>query len=355
MANLEEGEKPVDREEGGKPMDFKKFFAGKMLKSKQELCHQVEFYFSDSNLYGDDFLNKVMRENDGWVPIKTLLTFTRVKSLVDQAQKDIPIVDPTLLLSEALRESKTLLRLSEDGFSVQRATPMEDPEVVAARTIAVFGFPSNRQFNADHQKKFWEQHGDVRCIRRYMARSRCMLLIEYAYKELAERVIRFRTLNYDGVELTIRKRAVPTKRGKARKRKRSDDEEWDETTPYTPDRVLKLVDLEEGTKWRHLRVWIENSGIAVEEGFFLKLVDDHAWIRLKGDVSAEDAVETLEETRWIDDEDPPRIEYVKDASEIWSELVSSPKFPTYTRNGRKRRKVYGKFSKRRNKKGKKRF
>lgn len=44
-------------------------------------------------------------------------------------------------------------------------------------------------------------------------------------------------------------------------------------------------------------------------------------MRLKGDVSAEDAFQKLEETRWVkDDENPPTVEVVEGGSEIWKDL-----------------------------------
>lgn len=351
MANHEGPSKPKDiaAKKSTESGDFKKFYAEKILKSKQELCRQVEFYFSDSNLYVDDFLNKVMSENDGWLPVKTLLTFTRVKRLIEKAQKDIPIVDPVQLLIEALHESKTLLRLSDDMLNIQRATPMEDPSVVAERTVVIFGFPPNLDFNEEEQKIFWGEYGVVRCIRRFMARSTNMLVIEYVNNETAQRVINLERVHFKGIELRIRKRTVAEKFQKNRKRKRYDDDFGDDldgyTIPYASDRILKLVDLPEWVTFKDLRVWIENSNIA-KDGFYLKPIydDEYAWLRLKGDVSAEDAVEQLEDTPWVKDgEEKPNIEVVDDGSEIWSELGTYVK--NNLRSPRKKRRVKGRFSK----------
>merc|ERR1719419_1951884 len=73
----------------------------------------------------DDFLKTVMTANGGWVPVKILRSFWRINRLLRMARKEIPIVNQTLLLSSAIRESSSLLKLSEDGLKVQRATPME--------------------------------------------------------------------------------------------------------------------------------------------------------------------------------------------------------------------------------------
>lgn len=59
-------------------------------------------------------------------------------------------------------------------------------------------------------------------------------------------------------------------------------------------------------------------------------------VRLKGDVSAEDAVEQLEDTPWVNDgEDKPHIDVVEDGREIWGELVPSVNSLKYARKRRK--------------------
>jgi len=65
-------------------------------------------------------------------------------------------------------------------------------------------------------------------------------------------------------------------------------------------------------------------------------------LRLKGDVSAEDAVQKLEETRWVkDDENPPKVEVEEDGSEIWKKLgtllYTEPKYPERKRRRRVRK------------------
>jgi len=268
-------------EESGKPIaptaesqDFAKFYSNKLAVSKQELCRQVEFYFSDANLNTDDFLNKVMGTHRGWLPLRILRSFYRIKTLLAKAQKEIPVVNQTLLLSSAIRESTTLLRLSEDGLKVQRATPREDPEVVAERMVALLGFPENLEFILEEQQKFWGEYGAVRSIKRFSSGDTYMVVVEFADKQTALRVIGFEKLYFKGNEITIRKRMVAKKYQKNRKRKRCDDDDDDdieEYLPYTEDRLLKLTEFPEYVNFKRIRTWIEKSGIAAEDGFFLKI------------------------------------------------------------------------------------
>jgi len=345
MPALEESVTPIVP--SAESQDFAKFYSNKLAGSKQELCHQVEYYFSDANLYVDDYLNKVMSENDGWVPLEILRRFSRIKKLLAKAQKEIPIVNQTLLLTTAIRESTSLLKLSEDGLNVQRATPREDPEVVAERMVALLGFPANLEFNLEEQRKFWGEYGAVRSIKRSSYGDTYMVVVEFADKETALRVIGFEKLYFKGHEITIRKRMVAKKYQKNRKRKRCEDDDDDNTEeylPYTEDRILKLTELPEYVRFKRLRMWIDNSGIASKDGFFLKIDwdDEFAWLRLKGDVSAEDAIGKLEETPWVrDDENAPAVEGFEDGREIWKELgtfvQNEPKPPR-----KKRRKKPGK-------------
>lgn len=51
------------------------------------LVSQIEYYFSDANLVKDDFLRLKMDE-EGWVPIKLIANFPRVKTLTEKVQSD---------------------------------------------------------------------------------------------------------------------------------------------------------------------------------------------------------------------------------------------------------------------------
>ncbi|KAK4348976.1 hypothetical protein RND71_031731 [Anisodus tanguticus] len=51
------------------------------------LINQIEYYFSDANLVKDDFLRLKMDE-EGWVPIKLIANFPRVKNLTEKVQSD---------------------------------------------------------------------------------------------------------------------------------------------------------------------------------------------------------------------------------------------------------------------------
>lgn len=112
--------------------------ADEELRSK--ILRQVEFYFSDANLPTDDFLLKIIRrpsgsyENqEGWVPIKTLASFHKMKKLT----RNIPTI------VAALRTS-IQLEVSPEGQRVRRLTPFDlniDFDDIRSKTVLTWNLP----------------------------------------------------------------------------------------------------------------------------------------------------------------------------------------------------------------------
>lgn len=96
---------------------------------------QVEFYFSDSNLQTDKFLWRIYEANDGWVELKTLLTFGRMRQY-----------RPEEKVKEALKGSEKLV-LSNNGDMIRRKDPLRDfNELKNTRkrnSVHIEGFPSD--------------------------------------------------------------------------------------------------------------------------------------------------------------------------------------------------------------------
>ncbi|KAG7662335.1 uncharacterized protein J8A68_004106 [[Candida] subhashii] len=101
----------------------------------QKVIKQVEFYFSDSNLQTDIFLFKIYQANDGWVELKTILTFGRMKQY-----------RPEERVIEALKKSDKL-ELSANNDMIKRKEPLKDfNELKNTRkrnTIHIEGFPKD--------------------------------------------------------------------------------------------------------------------------------------------------------------------------------------------------------------------
>lgn len=101
----------------------------------QKVRKQVEFYFSDSNLQTDKFLWRIYEANDGWVELKTILTFGRMR----QYRPEDKVI-------EALKASDKLV-LSSSNDMVRRKDPLKDfNELKNTRrrnSVHIEGFPKD--------------------------------------------------------------------------------------------------------------------------------------------------------------------------------------------------------------------
>lgn len=100
----------------------------------EKVKKQVEFYFSDSNLQTDKFLWRIYEANDGWVELKTILTFGRMRQY-----------RPEEKVIAALKTSDKLV-LSANEDMVRRKDPVKDfneiKNIRKRNSVHIEGFPS---------------------------------------------------------------------------------------------------------------------------------------------------------------------------------------------------------------------
>jgi hypothetical protein len=98
-----------------------------------DIKKQVEFYFSDSAYRRDNFLRTAISGSaDGFCPIKTLLTFNKLKNLTTDAA----------VVAEAVKDSQSV-SLNDDKTGIKRAEPLPDVDDSANRTLYAKGFPTD--------------------------------------------------------------------------------------------------------------------------------------------------------------------------------------------------------------------
>ncbi|CAK7912096.1 hypothetical protein CAAN3_13S02696 [[Candida] anglica] len=112
---------------------------------EERVRKQVEFYFSDSNLSTDKFLWKIYEANDGWVELKTLMTFGRMRQY-----------RPEEKVIAALKASDKIV-LSANDESIRRKDPLKDfNELKTTRKRNTEqGFNSIRRIRTRQDKKFF--------------------------------------------------------------------------------------------------------------------------------------------------------------------------------------------------------
>eukprot|EP01135_Chromosphaera_perkinsii_P005627 Nk52_evm41s355 gene=Nk52_evmTU41s355 len=170
-----------------------------MADTEAKIIRQVEFYFGDSNLPNDKFLQKVQSENDGWVPVKTLLTFKRLNAICNEEAKIV----------EALKLSESgLLEISEDGSKLKRTKVLEtDLAKQAAASIYCKGFAEDDTL--ENIEAFFEENAPGKTVNAIRMRRdkatkkfKTSVFVEFASAEEAKEVTEMK-LKYKDTPLLV--------------------------------------------------------------------------------------------------------------------------------------------------------
>lgn len=119
------------------------------------IVSQVEFYFSDANITKDAFLLKHVRRNkEGYVSLKLISSFKRVKHLT----KDWRVV------AEALKRS-TKLEINEPGTKLRRVEPLPPyDETTPSRTVVAVRMPIERP-TVENVSRLFAGCGEIALVR----------------------------------------------------------------------------------------------------------------------------------------------------------------------------------------------
>lgn len=122
---------------------------------RDKIIKQVEFYFSDANILKDAFLLKHVRRNkQGYVSIKLITSFKKMKSLT----KDYRVVAYSLQQSE-------LLEVNEEGKKVRRKEPLPDyDETTPSRSVVAINLPMENP-SIENVAELFSKCGEVALIR----------------------------------------------------------------------------------------------------------------------------------------------------------------------------------------------
>ncbi|KAF9124978.1 hypothetical protein BG015_004994, partial [Linnemannia schmuckeri] len=165
-------------------------------EEKAKILKQVEFYFSDSNLPVDKFLSELVNKSkDGYVSIAKIASFKRMRDFKDNA-----------LIVEALRESKSLLEVSEDGLKVRRKVPVGPIDDYHNRSIYAKGFGEETPSLQLELEQYFGALGDVKQVRMRRKNGsnefKGSVFVEYATLDEANKVGSSK-LQFNGQDLLV--------------------------------------------------------------------------------------------------------------------------------------------------------
>jgi len=124
---------------------------------QKKVIRQLEYYFGDSNLQRDKFLqDEIKKDPEGWISLETMLKFKRLGDMVNGDGKNIV---------NCLKGSDTkLIQVAEDESKIRRNPEMVVPafddnykRLQKNRTCYVKGF--DVEMTLDSLQEFFEPHG----------------------------------------------------------------------------------------------------------------------------------------------------------------------------------------------------
>lgn len=222
-------------------------------ETQQKIIKQIEFYFSDSKLPTDKFLQGKIKENsDRWVAVSVLLTFNRLKTLVKDEQDDAAKIKAVV---EAMKvSSNDLVEVNETNDHVRRTRPLPENTKCDHRCIYAKGFPTDETGNPgllDEIDTFFTKQieggeGKVNFVNmRRIPKDRTFkgsVFIEFSKEEdakkVAEQKIKFRESDEDNLLMYMKADYIKMK-GDQRKAKRSAKKEADKEAKKKDDEEKK--------------------------------------------------------------------------------------------------------------------
>lgn len=228
-----------------------------------KIIKQVEYYFGDFNLPRDKFLREKVKLDEGWVPIETLLTFNRLKSLTEEES----------IVADAISHS-TLLEVSDDRKKVRRKLDQPLPESTTERqqkldelTVYAKGFPITTTI--DELLEFFGKFG--RCLNVFMRRLpssrkfKGSVFATFDKEEDAKSFVSQEGLKYNELELTRSfKKDYQQQKKKTRearlaekaqkgKQKQEESTQEEEETEVILGCLLRLQGLGKDTTWESIK------------------------------------------------------------------------------------------------------
>ncbi|XP_057651267.1 la protein homolog [Diorhabda carinulata] len=219
-----------------------------------KIIKQIEYYFGDINLPRDKFLQEKIKEDEGWVPLETLLTFKRLAAL--STDKEV--------IAKAIEKSEDKIAVvSEDHKKIRRNPEKPLPELnderrkeLMNKTAYVKGFPLDEDF--DKIVSFFELYGPIascnkRCTKDHKFKGSCFVIFKDV--ESCKKFIDLESIKYGETELikkfqkdyfNDKKKEIEERKKNKKENKSKSDEKSEKKLEFPKGAVLHFSGIEQG-------------------------------------------------------------------------------------------------------------
>lgn len=208
-----------------------------------KIIQQLEYYFSDSNLYRDKFLQSQIAKDDGWVEVSTLLTFKRLAALSEDSKVIVDAIE---------KSDEGLVQVSEDRTKLrrhpERPLPEQNEEVrkeIISRTAYCKGFPLDSTMN--DLIEFFSQYEKVTNIvmRKYLDKPtkeykfKGSVFATFVTKEQCEAFITKEGVEYKEAALVRKWQSIYNEEKKVERDTKNKKKQKDQKPPEEPIKLPK--------------------------------------------------------------------------------------------------------------------
>jgi len=225
-----------------------------------KIKRQIEFYFSDSNYPQDKFMKTKAAENDGYIPLSTLLEFNRVK----QITQDLDFLTAVLKTSDEL--------VVKDDM-VKRKKPLPETDTSYERSVTVNGLPTGEDKGVTMEtvsEFFTAKFGKVLSVRLKRTNEKVfegIAFVEFETEEDAKKALAGDSVWPDDVKLSVvpRKRYIkvekvkPEKPQKNRKEHMKVEKEKDERS-IIKGTILEVTNVPSDTSQADVKAYFSKFG-----------------------------------------------------------------------------------------------
>ncbi|XP_014681985.1 PREDICTED: lupus La protein-like [Priapulus caudatus] len=266
---------------------------------EQKIIRQIEYYFGDSNLSRDRFLQEQIKLDDGWIPLDTMVKFNRLKAISE---------DISLYASAMKKAKRQLVEVSEDCLKIRRFPSKPLPENteerradIKARNIYAKGFPLD--MSLDDVVVFLEKYGPVESVamRRTIERKfKGSIFALFETKEAAKSFLECTEKFNENELLRLSKEGYFNKKNaeksKMKTKPAGDKKEPDNDFSGIQDKIefgmiLHLTGFAAESTREHIKELLTPHGTVAWVDF--SKGDSEAWVRFTGDHKAQEVLEKV--------------------------------------------------------------